>query len=93
MKNRFHKKISGSFGRSSVVLYRFQPIGSDEKALFLELEATTQPNCAGSFAVVISNENALVYDLIPTYYLLLTSNSLLITSNPVTTLFLPIFFA
>ena len=71
-KGQDSKKISGSLGRSSTAFYRFQPIGSDEKALLLELEATTQPNCAGSFAVVISNENALVYDLIPTYYLLLT---------------------
>ncbi len=64
-KGQDSKKISGSLGRSSTAFYRFQPIGSDEKALLLELEATTQPNCAGSFAVVISDENALVYDLIP----------------------------
>ena len=31
----------------------------------MELNAATQQNCAGSFAVAISDENALVYDLIP----------------------------
>ncbi len=59
------KKISGSLGRSSAVLYRFQPIGSEQQALLLELNADQQANCVGSFAVAVSDENALIYDLVP----------------------------
>ncbi len=47
------------------MLYRFQPIGSVQQALLLELNAGQQANCAGSFAVAVSDENALVYDLVP----------------------------
>ncbi len=64
-KGQESKKISGFIGRSTAEIYRFQPIGHDKKALLLELIVAKQPNCAGSFAVAMSDENALVYDLIP----------------------------
>ena len=33
--------------------------------VLLELKADQRANCTGSFAVAVSDENALVYDLIP----------------------------
>ena len=64
-KGQDSSKINEVLERSSAAFYRFQPIGSDEKALILELKADQRANCTGSFAVAISDENALVYDLIP----------------------------
>ena len=63
------EKLSGSLGRSSAVLYRFQPIGSNKKTLLLRLKIDTKASCAGSFAVAMSDENAVVYDLMPGHQL------------------------